>query len=433
MPHSPPNLLGVANLRGTVLPVVSLGGMLGTGTSQPSRSTRVVVIKGKTPVGLLVDDVAALREPSDARQIDLAKLLGQTFRLAGRKALRADRAGESSETQPEKVVDERTFLAFRVAAQEYALPIEDVLSIAATPSAVARLPRTDAAMLGVAEIGGALVPLVSARVLLGFPDDRAPEDASRIVLARLGESFVGIEVDSMKEIIRATPEQLDTVPPVLTRARGEAQVEAIYRLDDGHRLISILSTAKLFDSETITRVLAQAELGAHQMPSGDTAAEAVQQFIVFQLGEESYGLPIRSVDEIVRSPDTLTRVPKAPKFIRGLMNLRGKALPVIDQRERFAVPGSVTGVKQRVIVVTIDAIRAGFLVDSVSQVLTISEDSLSPAPEFSSDTARVIDRVATIERDGRMILLVDPKVLLDKAERDLLEQLGRDADAADKP
>ncbi|MCV4697440.1 chemotaxis protein CheW, partial [Escherichia coli] len=92
---------------------VSLGGMLGTGTSQSSRSTRVVVIKGKTPVGLLVDDVATLREASDARQIDLAKLLGQTFRPAGRKVLRAHRASEPSETRPEKVVDERTFLAFR--------------------------------------------------------------------------------------------------------------------------------------------------------------------------------------------------------------------------------------------------------------------------------------------------------------------------------
>jgi purine-binding chemotaxis protein CheW len=115
------------------------------------------------------------------------------------------------------------------------------------------------------------------------------------------------------------------------------------------------------------------------------------------------------------------------------MSLRGKALPVIDQRQRFTVPGSAAGAKQRVIVVTIDAIRAGFLVDSVSEVLTISEESLSLAPEFSSDTARVIDRVATIERDGRMILLVDPKVLLDRAERDLLEQLGRDSEAADKP
>jgi purine-binding chemotaxis protein CheW len=407
--------------------------MLGTGTSQPSRSTRVVVIKGKTPVGLLVDDVAALREASDERQIDLEKLLAQTFRFTGRKPLRAVRGGESAEVRPDKAVDERTFLAFQVAAQEYGLPIEDVLSITATPSAVARLPRTDAAMLGVAEIGGALVPLVSARVLLGIPHDRAPEDGSRIVLARLGESVVGIEVDSMKEIVRATPEQLDTVPPVLTRARGEAQVEAICRLDDGNRLISILSTAKLFDPETMTRVLAQAELGAHQMASGDTAAEAVQQFIVFQLGDETYGLPIGSVDEIVRSPDALTRVPKAPPFIRGLMSLRGKALPVIDQRQRFSVPGSAKAAKQRVIVVTIDAIQAGFLVDSVSEVLTISEESLSPAPEFNLDTARVIDRVATIERDGRMILLVDPKVLLDRAERDLLEQLGRDAEAADKP
>lgn len=86
--------------------------------------------------------------------------------------------------------------------------------------------------------------------------------------------------------MRVTPEMLDQVPPVLTRAKGEAQVEAICRLDDGNRLISILASGKLFDPETVARVLAQAELGAQQMSRTETGGEVTQQFIVFRLGDE---------------------------------------------------------------------------------------------------------------------------------------------------
>ena len=324
------------------------------------------------------------------------------------------------------------FLAFDVAGQEYALPLHEVVSIAAVPTVVASLPRTDAAMLGVAELAGSLVPLVAARVLLGLSQEQrgAEATAGRIVVMRLGSGLVGVLVDGMNEIVRVSPEDLDPVPPVLTRARGEAQVEAICRMNDGRRLISILAPTKLFDPETVSRVLAQADLGAQQMAATETAVQENEQFIVFQLGDETYGLPIGSVDEIVRCPDELTRVPRAPAFVKGLMNLRGKAVPVIDQRQRFSVPGHAAQRRRRVIVVTIDGLQAGFLVDGVSEVLTVSASELSPAPDLAADAGQTIDRVAMIERDGRMILLVDPKALLDRAERDVLASLDTNSEAA---
>ena len=94
------------------------------------------------------------------------------------------------------------------------------------------------------------------------------------------------------------------------------------------------------------------------MSNGQTQMEDAEQFIIFQLGEEFYGLPIGSVDEIVRCPDNLTRVPRAPGFVRGLMNLRGKAVPIIDQRQRFSVPGEKDSSRRRIVVVTIDGLQA---------------------------------------------------------------------------
>jgi purine-binding chemotaxis protein CheW len=175
-----------------------------------------------------------------------------------------------------------------------------------------------------------------------------------------------------------------------------------------------------------------------------TAPAAVtEQFVVFRLGEESYGLPIGAVDEVVRRPDQITRVPGAPAFVEGVMNLRGQVVPVIDQRQRFAVKDSEHGSGRRVVIVTIDGLRAGFVVDAVSEVVNISAAEVRTAPALTADGAAMFDRVAILDRhDGgrngdrdsgqgsRLILLVDAKALLDRAERDVLAAVGAEAASA---
>ena len=149
-------------------------------------------------------------------------------------------------------------------------------------------------------------------------------------------------------------------------------------------------------------------------------AAARQRFVVLRLGPERYGLPIAAVDEVVRAPEMLSRLPKAPSYVSGVMNLRGRIIPVIDQRQRFSVAGEA-GAAGRVVVVTIGALQAGFAVDGVDSILEVGDDELLPAPEFADDGDRVFDRA--IERDGEVVLLIDPKALLDRAEADLLRDL----------
>ena len=164
------------------------------------------------------------------------------------------------------------------------------------------------------------------------------------------------------------------------------------------------------------------------MGEADGLSTAGEQFIVFQLGGEEYGLPIEAVDEVVRIPDTLTRLPKAPAFIEGVMNLRGRVVPVIDQRRRFKFEGQGEKRRERIIVVRIDQMHAGFVVDSVSEVLRIPQSQLRPTPDLAADGSQVIDRIANIEVERRMILLLNPRELLDRAERDLLAAMS-DGDA----
>ena len=430
VPHSRPELLGIANFRGVAIPVVSAPALLGAAEPKASNAERIVILKRNGVLGLMVDEVLALAKTPDTEVMDLDGLLTKSFPAQAPRSRKLEtKLRSSAGANDEGDRNERAFLAFALADQEFALAIDQSDGVALLPASIARVPRTDQAMIGAAEIQGGLVPLVSLRHLLGFPPGDLDAKTSRVVLVWLAETRVGVIVDRVNEILRISPDALDPVPKVLTRAKGEAQIEAIVRLDDGRRLVSLLEPTKLFDAETASRIAAETGHGNSNMTKDEETVDG-EQFIVFQLGDQSYGLAIVSVDEVVRCPDKLTRVPRAPAFVSGLMNLRGQAVPVIDQGQRFAASQASQGDRGRIVVVTIEGFKAGFLVDRVSEILTVSADDLSPAPELASDGTSVIDRVAMIEREGHMILLVDPKALLNQAERDILHNMSTTSEPA---
>ena len=107
---------------------------------------------------------------------------------------------------------------------------------------------------------------------------------------------------------------------------------------------------------------------------------------MFRLGEEEFGLPIAAVDEVAAVPDKITRLPKTPKFLEGVVNLRGDVVPVIDQRRRFDMPryeGDLA--RRRLVVVRTARHRAGLIVDSVSEVLSRRRAPSAPPPTLAGE------------------------------------------------
>jgi purine-binding chemotaxis protein CheW len=163
------------------------------------------------------------------------------------------------------------------------------------------------------------------------------------------------------------------------------------------------------------------EMSSTEKGSSVADNEQEEQFVVFRLMEEEYGVPIEAVQEIVRVPDELTRIPKTPDFIEGVVNLRGVVLPVLDQRSRFGLPGAERNDRQRIMVFTINGVRTGFVVDSVSEVMRIGLRHVGPAPALSARQQRLINRVANLEDQKRMILLLEVEQLLNFNELDELK------------
>lgn len=441
VPLGPSSLVGVANLRGAVMPVVSLHRLLGA-TDRPSAHARVVVIDRGAPVGLVIDKVASLDATGDGpspehasgdggapvRLIDLDALLSRDF---GSFARRSQHRQASASRQPHEQVDaardETALVCFSVGSQDFALRLASVREVVALPSGVTAVPQADAVMLGVMALRGQLLPLVSLRALLGLRAVERTSSRVRIVVVRIGAGLVGLAVDGMKEILRIPSEEIDPVPAILTRGDAEAQIEGICRLDGGDRLVSVLSTDRLFRDQALAEQIMPRTENSDDMDTPNGPSDSDEQFIVFRLGGEEYGLPIAAVDEVVRMPETLTRLPKAPAFVEGVMNLRGRVVPVIDQRRRFQFEEQGERRRERIVVVRIDHMLAGFVVDSVSEVLKISQSLLRPTPDLAAGGSQVIDRVANIEIEGRMILLLNPRELLDRAEKDLLAAISGDS------
>jgi purine-binding chemotaxis protein CheW len=231
-------------------------------------------------------------------------------------------------------------------------------------------------------------------------------------------------VDVARAILRASPDFIDRVPGILNRGAGEAQIQFIHRLPDGKGMVSILSAERLFRDETVARILADTHQEEHDMEVS-SSSRTLERVLAFQLGDEAFGLPIDTVVEVLSLPDKLTRVPHAPDFLQGVMNYRGAMLPIVDQRSRFGLAAARDKAHRRVIVVKVDGIKVGFIVDSVSQILSLRADQVQDAPSLTAGGERLFDRIATLEANGRIVLLIEPRQLLKRAEMDVLASLEK--------
>ncbi|PXA90442.1 chemotaxis protein CheW [Caulobacter sp. D4A] len=438
MPHGPPGLLGVTHLRGLVLPVVSLGALLGDEVLEEARAeaSRVVVLRRDPPIGLAVEAIEALKSSeTDGAEAGHGRLLlddGDGARWFDLDAALQDRfsAFRAVRRAPEREVVARStaaaaelaFLNFVLAGQDYALALDAVAEVMAVPNGVVALPRTEAVLIGVFELRDEVLPVVSLRALLGLAE-RDVQAHDRIVVVRIGDRRLALLVDRISVILRASRDAVGPAPSLFNRASGEARIDSVLRLPDGRGLVSILAPERVLSDERVAQLLAETNDQKDTAMASATSATARERFLVIRLGDETYGLPIAAVDEVVRLPETLTRLPKAPAYVQGVMSLRGRVIPVIDQRKRFAVRGEAAGETRRVVVVTVDGLQAGFAVDAVSRILEVEAGDLMPAPELSGDGDRLFDRAAKVEREEDVILLIDTRALLERAETDLLRDL----------
>ena len=143
------------------------------------------------------------------------------------------------------------------------------------------------------------------------------------------------------------------------------------------------------------------------------------QLVVFRLQEELFAAPIRQVVEIIK-PQKVTRMPRAPHYVNGILNLRGQVFPVVNMHKRLSLPESETSSKTRIMVSEVNEAPMGLVVDAVEEVLRVPEDNIDEAPDLMEETTgRYISGV--VRDEERMILMLDLEKLFAPEEVELSE------------
>ncbi len=164
---------------------------------------------------------------------------------------------------------------------------------------------------------------------------------------------------------------------------------------------------------------------APQARADQPASLATREFLSFRLGAEEYGIDILKVQEI-RGYEVPTRIANAPSFIKGVVNLRGVIVPIVDMRIRFCLDKVEYNSFTVVIVLNIAGRTVGMVVDSVSDVLELSGDNVRPAPEFNGAVdAQYIVGLGTVQSGdaARMLILMDIEQVMSSPEMGLMDKV----------
>lgn len=162
------------------------------------------------------------------------------------------------------------------------------------------------------------------------------------------------------------------------------------------------------------------------MQTDSVFSTAEMQVVTFDLGNESFGIDIMNVQEIIRIPE-VTRVPQAPAYVRGISNLRGSILPIIDTRARFGMTSEDINSSSRVIVVNVNGKAAGLNVDSVSEIMRVDSKNIEAAPDSLSNSLDSTSITGVVKcNDGkRLVMILDAASLCSEQGSETSPELTR--------
>lgn len=461
VPLAGAHVMGVTNLRGSVLPVVSLRELVGLRHGQLTKHSRIVVLRGRNPLGLWVDWVEKVAWVPEAR-LDTSELVrhkAQHRLLAG--FVRPDPEAEAGETRlrrllnataieaaslspgidagesisrghgqagtEEQIKAEQQYTCFELGSQLYALAISQIKEVVRVPAQLEPVSGMPAHVMGVLALRDLMIPLVHLTRLYGLPHSDLSSEARVVVVpvgARDGQLFVGLVVDRIRHVVNRSEDQVQPVPETLGSLPGFQDMHGMLRYDDNaDSLAALIDTRRLLKQGAFQDALAAVEDNEVTANAADDHRDE-RQIVVFRLGDEEYGVAIEATKEILRVPDTLTRVPQAAHFIEGVINLRGMVLPIIDLRKRFDMTPSERHHQQRIVVLNLQGQRTGFIVDAVREVASVPLDSVEAAPPLSPQQSSLITEMVNLAASDRLILLLDTGRLVSEQEARKLAQVS---------
>jgi purine-binding chemotaxis protein CheW len=448
VPGSPSFVLGIVNLRGSIIPVLDSRLRFHLPPKAPTAKTRVIILDlAGQATGLMVDSVSevvklddfTLRETpplvAGVRSDYLAGMVTAANRLItlinlekildskefSERAKLTEKGGGSSiftsgatQAVEEQIEDELPYVTFTLGRESFGINLKMVEEIIELP-AVTKVPDAPPYVMGVICLREQVLPLLDfAQMLHAEPAEQAVQ-GDMVILLSFGRAKLGIVVDGIQEIIRIKEEDI-LPPPQTLNEREAADLEGIVLRSD--RMVSLLKVMDIINGDDQAKIVA---MSSSIMPERNEEALATHELplVVFHLGGEAYSLRLHEVREIIMVGN-ITPIPRAPTFIEGVLNLRGEVMPVIDLRERFGLPRQPVSSLSRIVITPIGGVSTGLVVDSVEEVKSVDERRLEPPPRVAAVGANAfIEKVARVEQG--VIFLLNVQCLLTEVEGQQLQ------------
>lgn len=317
--------------------------------------------------------------------------------------------------------DEVQIVAFLVGEEQFGLDIRQVKMIIRYPDII-KVPNVPDYVKGIVSLGGLLTPIYDLRTKLGIGSEDITE-STRVIIADMNGTMLGLTVDRVYEVIRLQNENIFPTPMAIAYNQTNEKIIGIACLEGGKRVIMLMDVEHIINGDFIEGIL-----DSHKDFDGlydcNPQEEAEEQIVVFCLGEEHFGVSIFDVEEITKL-SKITKVPRSPNYVEGVIHLRKEVVPIIDLRKRFDLEWKEFNQSTRVITISIDQKKIGFIVDEVLEVLRLSEHCIEDAPTILVDNKvqNLVQSIANLKEHTIMIL--DTKNILQTTELKRIAGLGQ--------
>lgn len=409
MPLSPEFVPGVFNLRGAIIPILSMVRLLGRPGEAYQQSAKVVIVQHKgVRLGLLFDNTNRVLRPRGEEQTlfsyadssthrvvagvlkmggDLVRVLDLDRLVAIENVPHAHSTAGAMDASRAKRAHKRC-ITFRVGGMLLGFAINGVHEIVPA-NGIERSPVQEGLCVGLMHIRDDVVPVVRFGALLQTDANAAATadadaDAQRVIVLKIGQMHAGLLVDSVEAITAYADEDVMHVP-VLTRQRANMFAGCLDLGEAGH--VFLLDSQCVMDNDEISRISGQhSSLFAtrnNEAQFSHHKAGARQTYLWFD-AQHALALPMQGVREIVDCADDLIAMPGAPDFVSGMYNLRGTLVTVVNVRQFYqlgdVLPGEV--VERKVVVLEHDNTLLGLQVDRVRSIMHIGAKEKYAIPKL---------------------------------------------------
>lgn len=454
IPLSPSYLKGLFNLRGTVVPVIDLRELLDIKNGQSSDVQKIAIIElHGTCVGLLFDKTGEVfknndDERSDFDTVSSASVVSGVFKKdSGKRIVQIldvtklfklqnipkdssqNRLGR--ESLGKKRGNRKQCISFVVGPAKCSLPISDIQEIIKVEK-VSESALGFGDCIGTIDLRGVTVPVVDFPALLKYRDIDRSEDATkgdrRIVVMRLEKELFGLLVDSIDSIVTFFPDELIAFP-VIEQKRADMFLGCI--TGHGHVDILLLDHQKILTNSEINEItrghskLYQAE--GHGKDKSKSKGGSRRTYITFKI-DGTYAVAISEIKEIIDYPQNLLQPPGLKKHVKGVLNLRGELVTIVDARSMYLTSSKVSkSDSQKVLVFKRNQLHFGLIVDSVESIITFAENDKVKLPSMlysqgeGSMSGDISEAVEVLDNNGQKknLLILSVESLAERATKSM--------------